>query len=33
MNASVSSLEQIKSTVIELAIRFGPKVVVAFLFL
>jgi len=33
MNASVSSLEQVKSTVIDLAIRFGPKVVVAILIL
>jgi small conductance mechanosensitive channel len=29
MNASVTSLDQIKSTLIDLAIRFGPKVLVA----
>src|SRR3569833_1393942 len=33
MNVSVSSLEQIKSTVIDLAIRFGPRVLVAILIL
>jgi small conductance mechanosensitive channel len=33
MNASVTSLDQIKSTVIDLAIRFGPKVLVALLIL
>ncbi len=31
MNASVTSLEQIKTTVIDLAIRFGPKLLVAVL--
>lgn len=29
MNASVTSIEQIKSTLIDLAIRFGPKALVA----
>src|ERR1700733_14372672 len=29
MNASVTSIDQIKSTLIDLAIRFGPKVLVA----
>jgi small conductance mechanosensitive channel len=29
MNASVTSIDQIKNTVIDLAIRFGPKVLVA----
>jgi small conductance mechanosensitive channel len=33
MNASGTSLDQIKSTVIDLAIRFGPKVLVAILIL
>ena len=33
MNASVTSIDQIKSTVIDLAIRFGPKVLVAMLIL
>jgi small conductance mechanosensitive channel len=33
MNVSVSSLEQVKSTVIDLAIRFGPRVLVAILIL
>ena len=33
MNASVTSLEQVKATVIDLAIRFGPKLVVAILIL
>jgi small conductance mechanosensitive channel len=33
MNVSVSSLEQIKSTVIDLAIHFGPRVLVALLIL
>jgi hypothetical protein len=33
MNASVTSIDQIKSTVIDLAIRFGPKVLVALLIL
>ena len=33
MNASVTSVDQIKSTVIDLAIRFGPKVLVASLIL
>jgi small conductance mechanosensitive channel len=33
MNASVTSLEQIKSTAIDLAMRFGPKLLVALLIL
>jgi small conductance mechanosensitive channel len=33
MNVSVSSIEQIKATVIDLAIRFGPRVLVAILIL
>jgi small conductance mechanosensitive channel len=33
MNAQVTSLEQIKHTVIDLALRFGPKVLVAILIL
>jgi small conductance mechanosensitive channel len=33
MNVSVSSLEQAKSTLIDLAIRFGPRVLVAILIL
>jgi small conductance mechanosensitive channel len=33
MNASVSSIEQVKATVIDLAIRFGPRVLVAILIL
>jgi small conductance mechanosensitive channel len=33
MNVSVSSLEQVKSTVIDLAIRFGPRALVAILIL
>jgi small conductance mechanosensitive channel len=33
MNASVTSLDQIKNTVIDLAIRFGPKLLVAVLIL
>ncbi len=33
MNASVTSIDQIKSTLIDLAIRFGPKVLVASLIL
>jgi small conductance mechanosensitive channel len=33
MNASVTSIDQIKATVIDLAIRFGPKVLVAILIL
>jgi small conductance mechanosensitive channel len=33
MNASVTSIEQIKATVIDLAIRFGPKLLVAILIL
>ena len=33
MNASVTSLDQIKHTVIDLAIRFGPKLLVALLIL
>jgi hypothetical protein len=33
MNAPVTSIDQIKSTVIDLAIRFGPKVLVAMLIL
>ena len=33
MNVSVSSLEQVKATVIDLAIRFGPRVLVAILIL
>jgi small conductance mechanosensitive channel len=33
MNASVSSLEQVKATVIDLAIRFGPRLLVAMLIL
>jgi small conductance mechanosensitive channel len=33
MNSSVTSLEQIKHTVIDLAIRFGPRVLVAMLIL
>jgi small conductance mechanosensitive channel len=33
MNASVTSVEQIKATAIDLAIRFGPKVLVAGLIL
>ena len=33
MNAPVTSLEQIKHTVIDLAIRFGPRVLVAILIL
>jgi len=31
MNAPLTSVDQIKSTVIDLAIRFGPKVLVAVL--
>jgi small conductance mechanosensitive channel len=33
MNVSVSSLEQVKSTVLDLAIRFGPRALVAILIL
>src|SRR3981189_2070432 len=33
MNTPVTSLEQIKHTVIDLAIRFGPRVLVAMLIL
>jgi small conductance mechanosensitive channel len=33
MNAELTSLDQIKSTVIDIAIRFGPKVLVALLIL
>jgi len=33
MNVSVSSIEQVKATVIDLAIRFGPRVLVAILIL
>jgi small conductance mechanosensitive channel len=33
MNASVTSIEQIKNTVIDLAIRFGPRLLVAILIL
>jgi len=33
MNASVTSLDQIKNTVIDLAVRFGPKLLVAILIL
>lgn len=33
MNAPVSSIDQIKNTVIDLAIRFGPKVLVAIVIL
>ncbi len=33
MNASTTSIDQIKSTAIDLAIRFGPKVLVAILIL
>jgi small conductance mechanosensitive channel len=33
MNPSLTSIEQIKSTVIDLAIRFGPRVLVAILIL
>lgn len=33
MNVSVSSLEQVKATVIDLAIRFGPRALVAILIL
>jgi small conductance mechanosensitive channel len=33
MNASVTSLEQVKATAIDLAIRFGPKLLVALLIL
>lgn len=33
MNVSVNSIEQVKATVIDLAIRFGPRVLVAILIL
>ena len=33
MNVSVSSIEQVKSTVIDLALRFGPRMLVAILIL
>jgi small conductance mechanosensitive channel len=33
MNASITSIEQIKATVIDLAIRFGPRLLVAILIL
>ena len=33
MNVSVSSIEQVKATVLDLAIRFGPRVLVAILIL
>ena len=33
MNAEITSLEQIKHTAIDLAIRFGPKLLVALLIL
>jgi small conductance mechanosensitive channel len=33
MNPSITSIEQVKATIIDLAIRFGPKVLVAILIL
>lgn len=33
MNAEITSLEQVKHTAIDLAIRFGPKLLVAILIL